>query len=121
MRYRTNMGTLREAIYGGEAQHGQSLTPPESSSEPPPWSAPRADGRPWEDWSGRATAAGVSDELIALGTELVRTSILQGWNEELRAECGHYDDGEAMVELALNEPQRTTQRWDELLQSDGGD
>jgi hypothetical protein len=113
------MGTLRELVDGGSVEQGQSLTPPESISEPPPWSEPRADARPWDDWSGRATAAGVPDELVALGTELIRASVLQAWSEELRAECGHYDEGEAMVDLALAKPDQAAQRWGALLEFDG--
>ena len=119
--YCTHMGTLREAMDGAPGDQGRSLTPPESQSEPAPWAAPQASERPWEDWSARAIAAGVSPDLVALGTEVIRTSLLQGWGEELRAECGHYDDGEAMVELALSEPTRAAEEWGALLQSDGAD
>lgn len=115
------MGTLRDLIDGGDApiDEGRSLWPAQSASVPPPWSGPDAKGRPWEDWSGRATAAGLSRDLVVLGVEVIRVSLLQRWPEELRAECGHYDEGEAMIERALTDPERAIRRWDELLAADG--
>lgn len=119
--YYSRMGTFRDAVdgAGGPFDEGRSLWPAESRSEPPPWSGPEAKSRPWEDWSKRGTAAGLADDLVALGVELIRVSVLQGWPEELRARCGHYDDGEAMIDLALSDPELATRRWDELLQADG--
>jgi hypothetical protein len=41
------------------------------------------------------------------------------WPERLQAECGWDDDGAAMLELAVRDPDAARTRWGLLMQTDG--
>ena len=75
--------------------------------------------RVWDAWRKRALAEGVSEELAALGRVVMREAIVRLWPEDVRAECGELDDGEAMIDFACADPQGAEQRWSELLEEGG--
>jgi len=72
----------------------------------------------WERWFERALEEGVEQSLARLGRAVIRASAARAWDEELHAECGWLDDGEAMLELALLEGERAEARWRFLLEGD---
>ena len=74
---------------------------------------------PWDEWQGRARAAGVPEELAMLGRAVIREAYQHGWPAKLQSECGWDDDGEAMIELALRDPARADRRWRWLMETDG--
>ena len=82
-----------------------------------PWlGAAPADAEPfWDRWFDRAIEEGVDEDLASLGRLLIRVCSAQGWDDELRAECGWFDDGEDMLELALVDPEQAGERWSLLL------
>ena len=41
------------------------------------------------------------------------------WPQGLLEECGWYDDGQALLDLALKQPQEARLRWRYLLETDG--
>jgi hypothetical protein len=69
----------------------------------------------WERWFERALEEGVDEDLASLGRSVIQECCLQRWDEDLRAECGWFDDGEGMLELALLEPDVARTRWCQLL------
>ena len=74
---------------------------------------------PWDEWQGRARAAGVTEELAMLGRSVIREAYQHDWPAKLQSECGWDDDGEAMIELALKDPARADRRWRWLMETDG--
>lgn len=74
---------------------------------------------PWDDWQRSALAAGLPPELAALGRSVMREACQHDWCERLQAECGHRDDGRAMLRRVLAHPRRTAARWEWLLHTDG--
>jgi hypothetical protein len=83
----------------------------------PSWrEPPMQDPEPlWERWFERAVEEGVDEDLASLGRSVIRECSAQRWDAERRAECGWLDDGEAMLELALVEPEQAEERWRLLL------
>lgn len=75
--------------------------------------------RMWDAWHARALAAGVSEELAALGRTTMREAIVSDWSEVARTECGALDDGEAMLDFACADPEGAERAWSELLESGG--
>jgi len=73
----------------------------------------------WDHWEQWARADGISEELARLGRAVIREAYQHGWPDELKHECGWYDDGKEMLRLALEEPDRARIRWQYLLESDG--
>ena len=84
-----------------------------------PGRADRADSALWERWFERAVEEGIDEDLASLGRSLIREARMQRWHGERLAECGWLDDGEAMIELALIEPERAGARWRALLDGEG--
>lgn len=74
---------------------------------------------PWDQWRTWAVADGVGEELADLGRAVIREADQHGWSEELQAECGWLDHGQAMIEQALRKPEEAHQRWQTLLDTDG--
>lgn len=74
---------------------------------------------PWDHWLKWAVEDGVSGGLANLGRSLIREADQHSWPERLLAECGWSDDGQAMIELALNSPDEARTRWQFLLDTDG--
>jgi hypothetical protein len=74
---------------------------------------------PWDHWETRAKNAGVDEDLAELGRALIREADQHSWDEDLQSECGWSDNGDAMLELALNSPQKAQERWELLLRTDG--
>src|SRR4051794_39643550 len=72
----------------------------------------------WERWFERALEDGVDEDLASLGRSLIREARIQGWHGERLTECGWLDDGEAMLELAVLNPERAGARWRALLDGD---
>jgi hypothetical protein len=72
----------------------------------------------WDRWKTKALAAGVTEELAALGRAVMREHYQHGWPL--------YDDevspraGDEMLRLALSEPDKAAARWQWLLDTDGG-
>jgi hypothetical protein len=83
----------------------------------PSWREPAAEELEplWERWFERAVEEGLEEDLASLGRSLIRVCREQRWDAERRAECGWFDDGEAMLELALVEPEQAEARWRLLL------
>ena len=73
----------------------------------------------WDLWKERAATAEVEKELVQLGRDLMREAVQHDWSQQLKAECGWEDDGEKMLQLALQEPYRARNRWRFLLDTDG--
>lgn len=73
----------------------------------------------WDRWRLRALDAGLSDDLAWLGRHVMREAVQHAWSEELRAECGWEDEGQAMLELALRAPRKARKRWQRLMDTDG--
>jgi hypothetical protein len=77
-------------------------------------------GYPWDEWQTLALAAGLGAELASLGRAVMREAYNHGWPERLQRECGWADAGAAMLERVLKKPEPTAQRWNWLLETDGG-
>lgn len=73
----------------------------------------------WDRWEQWAKEDGVREELTGLGRSVIREAYQHNWPEKLKAECGWSDDGEAMIRLAKDQPDRARIRWAYLLESDG--
>jgi hypothetical protein len=86
----------------------------------PPWLEGGGGGDEplWDLWFQRAIEDGVEEDLASLGRSLIREANAQTWDEELRGECGWFDDGDAMLELALAAPDDAHARWRFLLDED---
>jgi hypothetical protein len=88
----------------------------------PPWLAGDSDGPQsdplWDRWFERALEAGVDEELASLGCAVIRAARELGWDEDLRGECGWCDEGEAMLDLAVYDPERAEAHWRALLDGD---
>jgi len=69
----------------------------------------------WERWFERALEQGVDEDLASLGRSLICEAHMQGWEPDRRAECGWFDDGEQMLELALLTPEHAQAHWRALL------
>jgi hypothetical protein len=69
----------------------------------------------WERWFERAIEQGLDEDLASLGRSLICEAHMQRWDPERRAECGWFDDGEEMLELALLDPEHAQARWRALL------
>ncbi len=81
---------------------------------------PDADGRyAWDRWRLRAQEAGLPEDLAWLGRDVMREAVQHAWSEELKAECGWADEGQAMLELALRAPKKAEKRWQRLMDTDG--
>ena len=87
---------------------------------PPPVSiAVRPPRFEWDHWEHSALAAGLAADLATLGRAVMREASQHAWCERLKAECGLFDDGRAMLARALKRPQRSAARWQWLLVTDG--
>jgi hypothetical protein len=76
--------------------------------------------RVWDEWKERAIVAGVDEALATLGRALMREAIVRNWrDDDARAQCGLYDEGEAMIELARRDPELAERSWSALLENDG--
>jgi len=84
-------------------------------SLPPELFDDETDVAPWDSWYERALDADVDAELAELGRRLMCEAALQGWSRRLRRECGLEDEGEAMLELATDDPDAAEARWRRLL------
>ncbi len=74
---------------------------------------------PWDRWETQAKAAGVIDDLVQLGRSLMREAVQHTWDDNLQKECGWSDNGAAMIQLALSDPEAARKRWNHLMQTDG--
>lgn len=77
----------------------------------------------WDRWQARALVAGVDEELIQLGRNVMRLADTYGslWPEAKKTACGLNDEGAAMLDLALHHPLRAKTLWQELLMDNGVD
>jgi hypothetical protein len=50
---------------------------------------------------------------------VMREAVQHDWDEDLKAECGWQDDGQAMLALAIIDAPRVKRRWEWLLETDG--
>ncbi|QDV81058.1 hypothetical protein [Botrimarina mediterranea] len=73
----------------------------------------------WDRWEQWAKDDGIAEELAQLGRAVIREAYQHNWPGRLKTECGWHDDGEAMLRLAKEEPDRARIRWKYLLESDG--
>ena len=71
----------------------------------------------WDDWYHRAVEAGVEEPVAALGKSLICKSTVQGWTAAQQADFGWYDDGQAMIDIALLMPVPAMHTWQHLLES----
>ena len=72
----------------------------------------------WDLWYARAMEEGVEEELAALGRSVIGAAREQLWDEDVRAECGWMDEGDAMLDLATYAPDRAETHWRALLDRD---
>lgn len=77
-------------------------------------------GYPWDEWQTKALAAGVPASLAWAGRAVMREAYNHDWPQRLRDECGWDDEGAAMLELALTQPEQAAKRWEWLEATDGG-
>lgn len=84
-------------------------------SVPPEFLAEEVEQAPWDQWYSRALDEGIDGELAELGRRVMREASVQRWPARLRRECGFEDGGEAMIELASDEPDTAEARWRRLL------
>jgi hypothetical protein len=80
----------------------------------PAWATGEVDDA-CERWYERATEEGVDEDLASLGRSLMREARAQRWDDDRMAECGWLDAGEAMLDLALTNPEHAQARWRALL------
>lgn len=73
----------------------------------------------WDDWETWAIEAGVPEDLAKLGRDMIREAYQHSWPDDRMAECGWNDNGVAMLELALMQPEVARKRWAFLLETDG--
>lgn len=74
---------------------------------------------PWDHWEVWALEDGVSPTLAELGAAVICAAHIDGWSDDLRAECGWHDAGRQMISLAQQNPDQAFFRWSCLLESDG--
>jgi hypothetical protein len=86
---------------------------------PPDWWQDGPGNFPWDKWERKALAAGVDKDLAALGRSVYREADMHDWAGYLKRECGWADEGQAMIELALSNPQQAEERWRHLYATDG--
>ena len=70
---------------------------------------------PWDRWQIRALAVGVPHEVARLGRSLMRAGYQTQWGDQHPCHCGRADDGRDMLRLALNEPERAMEQWQNLV------
>jgi hypothetical protein len=70
----------------------------------------------WDRWCVRAREEGVEPELARLGRAVIWASRSPSVDDERRAECGWLDDGEDMLELALDDPEAAAEGWRAVLE-----
>ena len=70
-----------------------------------------------DDWYRRAVEAGVEVPVAALGKSLICKSTFQGWTAAQQADFGWYDDGQAMIDMALLLPELAMHTWQLLLEA----
>jgi hypothetical protein len=85
---------------------------------PPPRGHVEAADPLWERWFERAVEEGVEEDLATLGRSLIREARLLGFRDERLAQCGWMDEGEAMLQLALLDPEAAEEAWHTLLDDD---
>lgn len=69
----------------------------------------------WERWFERAVEEGVDEELAMLGRAVIRSARSARVEADHRAECGWSDEGDAMLELALEDADGADEHWRRLL------
>lgn len=74
---------------------------------------------PWDDWERTALAAGLPDNVAALGRAVMREAYQHGWPDWLKVHCGWGDEGRTMIKLALQSEGEAKRRWTLLLETDG--
>lgn len=98
-------------------QGAQSATRPGENLEP---LRPDSTGRyAWDRWQACALATGLDKDLASLGRAVMREAVQHDWTDELKAECGWSDAGQAMLELARHDAPTAQARWQHLLNTDG--
>jgi len=76
------------------------------------------EGYAWDRWKTKALATGVAEELAALGRAVMRDHYQHNWlsyGNEVSPRSG-----DAMLRLALSEPEKAATHWQWLLDTDGG-
>jgi hypothetical protein len=98
-------------------QGAKSATRPGEALEP---LRPDSTGRyAWDRWQVCALATGLDKDLAGLGRAVMREAAQHDWNDELKAECGWGDAGQAMLQLARTDAAGAVARWTYLLETDG--
>lgn len=69
----------------------------------------------WDDWENSALAAGIDDELAALGRQMMRESMERSWSKRITNEI----EGKLMLQSALQDAPLARTRWEHLLETDG--
>jgi len=72
----------------------------------------------WDRWFVRALSEGLDEELAKLGRAVIRSARSVRLEEERRAECGWSDDGDGMLEMAVDDPEAAEDCWRALLDRD---
>jgi hypothetical protein len=73
----------------------------------------------WDIFLAYALAYGIGCDLAYLGRECVRRAHEHNWNSELNAQYHLAEDGRAMIEFAINEPERAREIWSGLIRAEG--
>jgi hypothetical protein len=73
----------------------------------------------WDHWERLALERGLAPDLATLGRAVMREASQHAWCGRLKAECGLFDDGRAMLARVFKQPERTAARWQWLLVTDG--
>lgn len=81
---------------------------------------PDSQGRyAWDRWQQTALAAGLTPDLASLGRSVMREAVQHDWCPDLCKMCGWEDQGQAMLELAQQDPVIAEELWNHLLETDG--
>ncbi len=73
----------------------------------------------WDIFLAYALAYGVSYDLAYLGRECVRRAQEHNWDPELKARYHLAEDGRAMIQFAINEPEKAREIWSGLIRAGG--
>ena len=68
----------------------------------------------WDDWKNDAVNAGVPDDLVQLGQDVLRENYARGWG----LEDGELAAGDLLA-MAVEAPDMARRRWTQLLQTNG--
>jgi hypothetical protein len=73
----------------------------------------------WDIFLAYALAYGIGCDLAYLGRECVRRAHEHNWDPELKTRYHLAEDGRAMIQFAMNEPEKAREIWSALIRAEG--